>query len=263
MTHNDRPRSPDSPIVIVGGGLAGLFCALRLAPIPVTVLTAAPIGQGASSAWAQAGIAAAMAPGDSVESHLADTLAAGAGHRSMESLARIMVSDAADRVHDLLDYGVPFDRDLEGKLTMSREAAHSERRIVHVRGDMAGTAIMSALVDAVRRTSSIKIVEDVIVESIVVNAQSAFGLRARPRLGASAEFIAADAVVLAVGGVGHLYKTTNQSGPRPKDPASVWLPGRARSSLIRSLCSFTPPRCRSVAIPLRCSPKRCAARGLS
>ncbi len=48
-------------VIIVGGGLAGLFCALRLAPRPVTVLAAAPIGEGASSAWAQAGIAAALA----------------------------------------------------------------------------------------------------------------------------------------------------------------------------------------------------------
>jgi L-aspartate oxidase len=79
-----------SPIVIVGGGLAGLFCALRLAPQPVTVITAAPIGEGASSAWAQAGIAAAMAPGDSIESHLADTVAAGAGTVD-EGIARLMI----------------------------------------------------------------------------------------------------------------------------------------------------------------------------
>ncbi|MCB1463560.1 MAG: FAD-dependent oxidoreductase, partial [Nitratireductor sp.] len=59
-------------VVIVGGGLAGLFCALKLSPRPVTVLAAAPIGQGASSAWAQAGIAAAVSEGDTVEKHLAD-----------------------------------------------------------------------------------------------------------------------------------------------------------------------------------------------
>ena len=56
-------------MVIVGGGLAGLFCALKLAPRPVTVLAAAPIGQGASSAWAQGGIAAAMSAGDTAEKH--------------------------------------------------------------------------------------------------------------------------------------------------------------------------------------------------
>src|ERR1700738_1817094 len=66
-------------VIIVGGGLAGLFCALKLAPRPVTVISAAPLGQGASTAWAQGGIAAAVAQGDSAEAHAADTIAAGAG----------------------------------------------------------------------------------------------------------------------------------------------------------------------------------------
>ena len=140
-------------VVIVGGGLAGLFCALKLSPRPVTVLAAAPIGQGASSAWAQAGIAAAVSEGDTVEKHLADTLAAGDGIVD-EKIARLMASEAADRVHDLLEYGVPFDRDLEGRLMTSREAAHSENRVVRVKGDMAGRAIMEALVAAVRATPS-------------------------------------------------------------------------------------------------------------
>ncbi|MFT7754884.1 UNVERIFIED_CONTAM: FAD-dependent oxidoreductase, partial [Salmonella enterica subsp. enterica serovar Enteritidis] len=54
-----KALAPVEPVIIIGGGLAGLFCALKLAPRPVTILAAAPIGRGASSAWAQAGIAAA------------------------------------------------------------------------------------------------------------------------------------------------------------------------------------------------------------
>ena len=88
-------------VIIIGGGLAGLFCALKLAPRPVTVLAAAPIGNGASSAWAQAGIAAAVMPGDTVEKHVADTVAAGAGLVD-EAIARLMASEASDRIHDLL-----------------------------------------------------------------------------------------------------------------------------------------------------------------
>src|SRR6202008_5198481 len=120
-------------VVIIGGGLAGLFCALRLSPRPVTVVSAAPLGQGASSAWAQGGVAAALAEGDSAEAHAADTIAAGAGLVD-EEVALALAREAPGRIEDLLRYGVPFDRDLEGKLALGREAAHSARRIVHVRG---------------------------------------------------------------------------------------------------------------------------------
>jgi L-aspartate oxidase len=203
-------------VVIVGGGLAGLFCALKLAPRPVTVLAAAPIGKGASSAWAQAGIAAAVSPGDTVEKHVADTLAAGAGIVD-EKIARLMATEAADRIHDLLEYGVPFDRDLEGRLQTSREAAHSENRVVRVKGDMAGRAIMEALVAAVKATPSIRLMEDYVAEEIQTSGRRVTGLIARSEGGKSSKCIAfpARAIVMAAGGVGHLFEvTTNPAEAR-------------------------------------------------
>ncbi len=203
-------------VIIIGGGLAGLFCALKLAPRPVTVLSAAPIGKGASSSWAQAGIAAAIMPGDTVEKHVEDTILAGAGLVD-EGIARLMAGEASDRIHDLLEYGVPFDRDLQGKLTASREAAHSESRVVGVQGDRAGRAIMEALVAAARNTPSIRVMENFIAEELAMDGKKTVGIYARPETGASPHrlFLKANAIVMATGGSGHLFKvTTNPSQAR-------------------------------------------------
>ncbi|WP_068080806.1 L-aspartate oxidase [Polycladidibacter stylochi] len=194
-------------VVILGGGLAGLFCALKLAPRPVTIVTNAPIGGGASSAWAQGGIAAAVADGDSHEQHTADTLVAGDGICE-EAIVAGMTAEARERIHDLLSYGVPFDRDLAGKLALSREAAHSTNRVVRVRGDMAGAAIMEALLSAAKATSSIRIIEGYIGCQLLRDGRYVTGITARRRGGTQMITIPAKAVVLASGGVGHLYRTT-------------------------------------------------------
>lgn len=199
-------------IVIIGGGLAGLFCALKLAPRPVTIVTAAPIGEGASTAWAQGGIAAAVAKGDTPQAHARDTIAAGAGLVD-ETVALAMAREAPERIRDLLSFGVPFDKDLEGRLTVGREAAHSARRIVHVRGDQAGRAIMAALVAAVRKTPSIRVLEG-IARDLITEGRTVTGIVARVADGRLID-IPARAVVLASGGVGHLFAvTTNPSEAR-------------------------------------------------
>jgi len=194
-------------VVIVGGGLAGLFCALKLSPRPVTIVTGAPIGEGASSAWAQGGIAAAVAEGDSPEAHAADTIAAGAGLVD-ESVAYAMAREAPERIRDLIRYGVPFDKDLEGHLLLSREAAHSARRIVHVRGDAAGRAIMAALVHAVRAAAGIRVLEGLVAESLLTADGAVTAVRARRLASGRAVTIPGRAVVLATGGIGHLYAVT-------------------------------------------------------
>ena len=94
--------------------------------------------KGTASKWAQGGIAAALGPDDSVENHVADTLAAGAGLVD-EDIARLVAADAAARIADLETMGVAFDRDAKGDYALGREAAHSHNRIIGVSGDQART----------------------------------------------------------------------------------------------------------------------------
>ena len=223
---------PTSDILIVGGGLAGLFCALKLAPRPVTIIAAAPLGSGASSAWAQGGIAAAMGEGDAPEKHAQDTVDAGAGLCDREIVLG-MAREAADRVHDLLAYGVPFDKDLEGRLIQSREAAHRERRIVRVRGDGAGKAIMAALIERVRATPSIEVIEHRTAEDLITHHGRVIGVVARDAEGRREKY-PAGATILATGGIGHLFRVTTN----PAEARGIGLAMAARAGAILADAEF-------------------------
>ncbi len=231
-------------IVILGGGLAGLFCALKLAPRPVTVVTAAPIGEGASSAWAQGGIAAAVSDGDTPEKHTADTVAAGAG-LVVERIARQMADEAGDRVRDLLEYGVPFDQDLEGALVCSREAAHSENRVVRVKGDQAGQAIMAAIAAAVRDTPSIRVLEGFVGEEIVKTRHRATGLLVRRVEDGHAFLLTTRAIVIATGGIGTLFaRTTN-----PPQACGQGLALAVKAGAVLADCEFVQFHPTAIDVP--------------
>ncbi|MGH1418445.1 MAG: L-aspartate oxidase [Hyphomicrobiaceae bacterium] len=193
-------------IVIVGAGLAGLFTALKLSPQPVTVVAAAPLGKGASSVWAQGGVAAAVGKGDTTEAHARDTISSGAGLVD-EALAHSVAKQAPERIRDLLSLGVPFDHDLEGNLKVSKEAAHSAGRVVRVSGDRAGGAIMSAIIASVRNTPSIRVLEGYRADDLITENQHIIGLVLSDTQGQQLH-LDAKAIVLATGGIGALYEVS-------------------------------------------------------
>lgn len=195
-------------ILIIGAGIAGLFTALKLAPRPVMVVTARPLGKGGSSPWAQGGIAAAVTSEDSAELHLQDTIEAGAGLVD-DKAARILCTEGPARIDDLLGFGVSFDRHTDGSLKVGREAAHSRDRVVHASGDQAGAAIMSALIDAARGADHITILERMIVEDLLVDNQgSVAGAVIYNVAAAQRETLPAAATILATGGLGGLFAVT-------------------------------------------------------
>ncbi|HEV2672952.1 MAG TPA: L-aspartate oxidase [Aliidongia sp.] len=195
--------------VIVGAGLAGLMAALSLAPRPVVVVTKAPLGTGAASGWALGGLAAAILPGDTPALHAADTIAAGAGLCDPAMVGQI-VEAAPAAVEELLRCGVPFDRDGEGRLLASLEAAHGRPRVLHIGGDTSGREIMKAVIAAVRATPSITVLEATEAYRLVAGSRvEGMALAQDGR----AFVLPTGRVLLATGGLGGLWRhTTNPLG---------------------------------------------------
>lgn len=190
--------------VIIGGGVAGLMTALALAPEPVLLLSKAPIGREASSVWAQGGLAASIGTDDSVDLHVADTLAAGDGLCD-PGVVRDILAAAPRAIEMLVRHGARFDPGL------GLEAAHSRRRIVHAQGDGSGREVMRALAEAIRRTPSITVLEDVEARRLLTEDGSVTGILAQGAGGIV--HIVTDRVVLATGGIGGLFlDSTNPLG---------------------------------------------------
>lgn len=201
--------APGRP-VIIGGGLAGLMTALHLAPEPVVLLSKAPAGEACSSVLAQGGLAASLGEDDDAALHCADTIKAGDGLCESDVVTHVTQA-AAQAVEALMRHGVRFDRAADGRLLMGLEAAHSRRRILHAAGDGTGRALVHALLEAVRRTPSIALLENVEARRLVTHDGAVAGVLALGEAGPA--FFPTARVVVATGGIGGLFDdTTNPSG---------------------------------------------------
>ena len=227
------PASKLAPVVVVGAGLAGLVVALQLAAErPVIVLAKRGLDEGAT-AWAQGGIVGVLGSDDSVESHVHDTQAAGAGLVD-ENTARFIAEHSAAAIEWLVEAGVPFSPDPAGPLGLhlTREGGHAVRRIAHA-ADATGKAIHDALLARAKRHPNITLRERWMAVDLITSrhlkgdeAQRCYGVYALDLDRRRVETLAAAAVVLATGGVGKVYRYTSNPDTATGDGiAMAWRAG--------------------------------------
>ena len=194
--------------MVVGAGAAGLYTALSAARLGarVTLVSAAPLA-GASSFWAQGGLAAALADDDTPARHLQDTLIAGRD-TVRASAARVLCDEAPAAVADLAALGVSFDADRQGRLSLGLEGGHSVRRIVHAGGAATGRRIIRQLSAVAAEQERIDVLEGRRVTRVLTAGGRAVGVSLDDDV-----HIVARAVVLATGGAAALWsRTTNPPG---------------------------------------------------
>ncbi|MBE0481057.1 MAG: L-aspartate oxidase [Dehalococcoidia bacterium] len=233
--------------IIIGSGIAGLYDALLAQESGnVLILTKGSIEE-TNTKHAQGGIAAAISSLDSPELHFRDTISAGAGLCDPEAV-RILTEEAADRISDLVRFGVPFDT-VDGEIALTREAAHSVPRILHAGGDATGERIEVTLSNLARLSRKITILEyclatELILEDGQVTGVSAIDLRSK-----SVEEFRSRCVILATGGMGRLFKITTNPDIATGD--GIALAYRAGAEIVdMEFMQFHPTALRLPGVPL-------------
>jgi len=231
-----------SRVIVAGSGIAGLTAALHLSGRhTVTLVTKGRLGES-NTEWAQGGIAGVIGPDDSVDSHIADTLAAGAGHCDPEAV-RSLCEAGGGAIVSLAEAGVDFDTDPTGAWARGMEGAHSYPRIFHSGGDATGRAISTALAQKLRTevaAGRITLLEDtMLVDILTTDAHERRQGRATGVATATGVTVlregrvaalAADAIVLATGGVGQLFAHTTNPAAATGDGLAAAIRAGAKVS---------------------------------
>jgi L-aspartate oxidase len=219
-------------VLVIGSGVAGLRAAIAAADSGREVIVLSKREATLSStAWAQGGIAAAMAAADSPEAHVEDTMVAGAGLCD-RSMVEVLCAEAAGEIDRLLDWGMRFDREADGSLSFGREGGHHRHRILHTDGAATGAALTDTLLAQVRRRDSIRLFEnctaiDLLTADAAPGAPVIGALTHHPKYGL--QVIWAGGVVIAGGGAGRLYRET--TNPRTSTGESMAMAYRAGAEI--------------------------------
>ncbi|MEL6429211.1 MAG: L-aspartate oxidase [Planctomycetota bacterium] len=210
-------------VLVLGGGVAGSIAALSAADAGAEVAVVAKDAiTRTNTAWAQGGIAAVLGPGDTVESHVSDTLSVGCGLTD-EDVARRVIGGGPAAIQRLLDGGANFDRRADGTFDLSREGGHSHPRILHARGDATGAEIQTTLSDALRDHPRIDVFPHTFgVDVLTDELGAAVGVLARTEDGSFVAYGAPE-VVLATGGGGQIYRETTNPTIATADGVAMGL----------------------------------------
>lgn len=218
-------------VVIVGSGLAGLYAALNLDQAKSCALINKAGFEESNSMYAQGGIASVVTEIDSFQSHISDTLIAGAGLCNEEAVS-VLVHEGPDDIKKLIDYGVPFDRDANGNYIVSMEGAHSFNRIMHCNGDATGYNATKTLVENVKKQSNITCFENMMLVDILLGDDHAVSGVVLQDDQNNYFVIQSPSVILATGGIGGLYrKSTNSSVAKGDGIAAAWRAGAALENM--------------------------------
>ncbi len=216
--------------LVVGAGVAGLRAAIELAATGSVLVVAKDTLRESSSEYAQGGIAVALSDDDDIALHEQDTLAAGAGLCNEEAV-HVLVEEGPGAIQQLIHWGVEFDR--EGtELLFAREGAHSRNRVLHSHGDSTGREIARTLYQKAASISSISFRSFSAVIDLLLDGDTVSGAIACDAEAQRMVELRAKAVLLATGGLGHVYRqTTNPDVATGDGVAAAWRAGALISDI--------------------------------
>jgi L-aspartate oxidase len=221
----DELKQVHGDVLVIGSGIAGLTAALDAARRGRTVHVVTKGRVMETNTWyAQGGVAGAVGEADSVDLHLADTLVVGAGLCD-EDVVQAVVSEAALALRDLEALGVGFDREASGAIDLHREGGHSLPRVLHS-GDATGAEIQNTISAIARRAPGVTLHEDRFLVDLLTAGDRCVGAIVHDPETRGLEVFWADAVVLATGGAGQLFRvTTNPTIATGDGVAAAWRAG--------------------------------------